>query len=118
MNLEQAADPSVWLEYSQVLLFQGNYDLGARTTALIATKFADTPSAPVYLLNAAAMFFAAGNFDQAGKHMFQSIQTGPPKFFSKSEMLFMLSRTFEQSGTLDDSRAEDGYFMVSPPPCD
>lgn len=112
LDLDQAADPSVWLEYSQVLLFQGNYDLGSRTTALIATKFADSPNAPIYLLNAAAMYFAAGSFDQAGKNLFQSIQQGPPKFFTKSEMLFMLSRTFEQSGTLDDSRAEDGYFMV------
>jgi hypothetical protein len=112
LHMDIASDPGVWLEYSQVLLFIGDFELGAKTTALIASKFADTPNSPIYLLNAAAMYCALGQFEQAGKFMFQSIQAGPPRFFNKSEMLFLLSRTFEQSGITDDSRAEDGYKMV------
>lgn len=112
LHVDLATDPGVWLEYSQILLFLGEFDLGTKTTALIASKFSNSSSAPIYLLNAAAMHSAEGQFELAGKFMFQSIQTGPPTFFSKSEMLFLLSRTFEQSGQTDDSRAEDGYLMV------
>ena len=112
LHVEIASDPEVWLEYSQILLFMGDFDLGTKTTALIASKFSNSPNAPIYLLNAAAMNCAQGQFELAGKFMFQSIQVGPPTFFSKSEMLFLLSRTFEQSGQMDDSRAEDGYLMV------
>lgn len=136
---ECAKDCSVWLEYSQTLLYLGDYDIGTKAVSKMVLLFKDDANLmPILLLNATAMNFAAGNFEHAWKFLFRLIQlqeadssntntatygatattnatspTSTSALFSKGELMFMLARIFERCGEGHLDRAREAYYMVS-----
>jgi hypothetical protein len=118
-DAECAKDCSIWLEYSQTLLYLGEYDIGMKVVSKMVAAFrGDFSLTAVLLLNATAINFAAGNFDHAWKFLFRLIQmqdsegAGNDALLSKSELMFILARIFELCGGSQMERAEEAYYMV------
>jgi hypothetical protein len=115
-NNEIANDPQVWFEYSKVLMHLGEADLGLKTITSMNRKFDNNEHQGIFHLTAGAMLSAMGKHEQAGQYFFEAIQIGVPKFFSKSDLMFILSRSFEQLGfetkATGTDPVEEGYQMV------
>ena len=113
---EISSDPQVWLEYSKILMHLGESDLGLKTITNMIRKFDSDDRQGIYHLTAGAMLSSLGKHEQAGQYFFEAIQIGTPKFFTKSDLMFILSRSFEQLGfetkTTGSDPVEDGYVMV------
>ena len=113
---ELSEDSELWLEYSKVLMHLGEADLGVKAMTTMMRKFQADGNASLYHLTAGAMLSSMGKYEQAGHYFFETIQLGLPKFFTKSDLMFILSRSFEQLGyeTKTDASepVEDGYLMV------
>lgn len=111
-----ADDSSTWLAYSKILMHLGEADLGVKTITTMMRKFQNDGETSLYHLTAGAMLSSMGKYEQAGHYFFETIQLGLPKFFNKSDLMFILSRSFEQLGyeTKTDANdpVEDGYVMV------
>ena len=111
-----SSDPAVWLEYSKVLMHLGESDLGLKTMATVIRRFDNHPNRSLFRLTAGAMLSAMGKYEEAGNYFFECIQLGPPKYFTKSDLNIILSRSIEQLGfetkTNTTDPVEDGYVMV------
>lgn len=111
-----ADDSSLWLQYSKVLMHLGEGELGVKTITGMLRRFPSGGNQSLYHLTAGAILSAMGKFEQAGHYFFESIQLGLPRFFTKSDLMFILSRSFEQLGyetkTEANEAVEDGYVMV------
>lgn len=115
-NPQIADDSSTWLAYSKLLMHLGEAELGVKTITTMLRKFHNDGNSSLYHLTAGAMLSSLGKYEQAGHYFFETIQLGLPKFFTKSDLMFILSRSFEQLGyeTKTDANdpVEDGYVMV------
>jgi hypothetical protein len=65
-----------------------------------------------YLFFAGGVFKALGMHDKANNYFFDASQVGPPRLFSKLEMMIIISRTIEEQTVDDDVEEEDAYKMV------
>lgn len=110
------ADSSVWLDYSKVLMHLGEPDQGLRTMTTMIRRFDGHSNMSLFHLTAGAMLSAMGKYEQAGHYFFECIQLGLPKHFTKSDLMFVLSRSFEQLGfetkSTSSDPVEEGYVMV------
>lgn len=116
-NPEISSSPLVWLEYSKVLMHLGEAELGLKTiTSMIRLFDSDEDNQGIFYLTAGAMLSSIGKHEQAGQYYFEAIQLGAPKFFTKSDLMFILSRSFEQLGfetkASGTDPVEEGYIMV------
>ena len=54
-----------------------------------------------------------GDYDKASTYFFEASQIGPPKFFTKLEMMIIISRTIEeQQAASEEEGEEEAYRMV------
>jgi tetratricopeptide (TPR) repeat protein len=114
---EISSDSQVWLEYSKVLMHLGDAESGLKTITAMMRQFdSHDEHQGVFYLTAGAMLSSMGKHEQAGQYYFEAIQIGAPRFFSKSDLMFILSRSFEQLGFETKSSGadpvEEGYIMV------
>lgn len=123
------------LEYCQALQCGGHMNQATDVIMTILTSLDDDPdpgqgpgSYPgpdraSHLFHAGGLFKAQGLHDKASNYFFEATQIGPPKFFSKLEMMMILSRNIEESGKLASSTgtgagtgteepSDDAYEMV------
>jgi hypothetical protein len=96
----------------------GDAELGFKTVTSMIRQFEDDEHQGIFYLTAGAMLSSMGKHEQAGQYYFEAIQIGAPKFFSKSDLMFILSRSFEQLGfetkASGSDPVEEGYVMVRP----
>jgi hypothetical protein len=95
----------------------GDAESGLKTITSMMRQFdAHDEHQGVFYLTAGAMLSSMGKHEQAGQYYFEAIQIGAPRFFSKSDLMFILSRSFEQLGFETKSSGadpvEEGYIMV------
>jgi hypothetical protein len=94
----------------------GENDLALQTINNIIKKFHDTSDISLYYITAGEMLSSIGKYEEAGKFFFETIQLGLPKFFTKSDLMFILSRSFEQLGfdvrMNNTDSTDEGYQMV------
>jgi hypothetical protein len=71
------------------------------------------------VLFAGGMLKAMGDFDKAGSYFFEAMNMGPPRLFSRLDMMFIVARTLEES-TADRRESTDqthrifSFFGVNP----
>jgi hypothetical protein len=78
----------------------------------ILQNFDGDPEFPNYLLQAGGILKAQGLHDQAANYFFDATQIGPPRFFSKLEMMFIISRNIEEGNKDKDEPSDDAFEMV------
>ena len=76
------------------------------------TRFESQDDFPKYVLFVGGMLKALGNFDKAGSYFFEAMNIGPPRLFTRLDMMFIVARTLEESTADSDEPVEDGYRMV------
>ena len=100
------------LSYCRVLQYLNKTDAAAGViTSLLSVADGDLEY-PSYLLYAGDIFKAQGNHEQAASYFFEATQLGPPRLFSKLEMMFIISRNIEESAKDKDEPCDDAYEMV------
>lgn len=96
----------------------GEVDSAFKTITSTMRRFDLSPvDLSLFQLTAGCMLSALGKYEQAGQYFFETLQTGLPKFFTKSDIMFILSRSFEQLGYNQaqsnlEHAVEEGYVMV------
>jgi hypothetical protein len=94
----------------------GESDQRLKTVNTMIRRFDGNQNMPLFHLTAGAMLSAMRDYEKAGNCFFECIQLGLPRYFSKSELMFVLSRSFEQLGfetkSTSSDHVEDGYIMV------
>eukprot|EP01038_Epipyxis_sp_PR26KG_P009292 gene9292-12520_t len=112
-------DPSVvnsgmHLDYCRVLMFLGDHEAAAIEILYIINTYENDPDIASFYFYAGAIYKALNQYDQASNYFFEATQMGPPKHFSKIEMMIIISRNLEKMGS--DANAEDSneeaYKMV------
>jgi tetratricopeptide (TPR) repeat protein len=73
--------------------------------------FEDHEDFPSFLMLAGSMLKAMRDFDKAGSYFFEAMNTGPPRFFTRLDMMFIVARTLEESSS-SGSSTDEGYIMV------
>jgi hypothetical protein len=104
--------PSLWLDYCNVLQNLGDHMAASKIILHMLRAFDNDPDYPNYLFFAGVIFKAMGQNDAANNYFFESAQIGPPRLFSKIEMMIIISRNLEEMGTESEESGEDAYKMV------
>jgi hypothetical protein len=106
-----AVPAATWLQYCRVLMYLGDTATASTAITTVVTVFENDLDVPSYLFIAGAIFKARGMSEQANSYFFEATQIGPPKHFSKMEMMLIISRVLEEMDTDSDGN-ENAYRMV------
>ena len=99
----------IWVEYCRVLQYLGDNQTASTVIKTIITTFESDVDLPIYMFFAGVIFKALGQREVANNYFFEATQIGPPKFFSKMDMMMIISRVIEES---DADGNEDAYRIV------
>lgn len=100
------------LEYARVLQFNGLYESASDVLLHVLQTLDYHEDYPTFLLYAASLMQVLHRHDSAAKYFFDALQVGPPKLFSKLDMMFLVSRNIEASSRDTDEITNDAYQMV------
>lgn len=109
---EDVIDLEAWLDFSRVLQYIGDLETASKIVNKLMSRFEKHTDFPSFLFYAGGLLKALGDFDRAGSYFFESMSIGPPKLFSRLDMMFIVARTLEESTQDSDDPVEDGYRMV------
>jgi hypothetical protein len=101
---------TTWLQYCRVLMYLGDAASASSVITTVVTTFENDTDIPIYLLFAGAIFKALGLSEQANNYFFEATQIGPPKLFSKMEMMLIISRVLEEMDA--DSDGNEGAYRI------
>ena len=65
-----------------------------------------------YLFFAGGIMKILGEHEKANEFFFEANELGPPRLFTKLEMMMIISRTIEEHHRNDDAEQDDAYRMV------
>lgn len=99
--------------YCRVLTLLGEMEAASKVALKILTSYDHDSEYPNYLFFTGGIFKAMGQHEKANNYFFEAAQIGPPKLFTKLEMMIIISRTIEEGTADDDVEEEDAYKMVS-----
>ena len=111
-SLSIVSDPIIMTQYSRVLQYSGEIEQANQICMKMLTRFESQDDFPKYVLFVGGMLKALGNFDKAGSYFFEAMNIGPPRLFTRLDMMFIVARTLEESTADSDEPVEDGYRMV------
>lgn len=78
----------------------------------MSLNFQGDPNSANYMFYIGALLKAEGHHDEAANFLFEATQSGPPRFFSKLDMMFIISRNIEEEGMKQGEPNEEAYEMV------
>lgn len=111
-SVENLLDATLWIEYSRVLTYFGDFQKAAVVMQQVISAFDDDPLLPSYLFVLGAILKSCDKNEEASNYFFEATMTGPPKHFSKLEMMFIISRNIEAESRANEGSNEDAYLMV------
>lgn len=111
-SLETYESSEDLLTYCKVLQHCGDMQTAAEIINIILTHFDTDVEYPNYLFYAGVINKAAGDIEKATNYFFEASQVGPPRYFSKLEMMVMISRILEESQGGLDENDDQAYEMV------
>jgi tetratricopeptide (TPR) repeat protein len=98
--------------YFKVLQHLGENDKAASFITSVLPSFDTHPSYPNLLFYAGVAYKALNRYEKANNYFFEASQLGPPRFFTKLEMMVIISRVIEENGGEEDGN-DEAYKMVS-----
>jgi tetratricopeptide (TPR) repeat protein len=99
------------ITYFKVLQHLGEKLEASNVIQRVLSKSESHPDYANFLFYAGVIFKSLDLYDNANTYFFESQQVGPPKFFSKLEMMVILSRIIEEKEG-EENGNEDSYRMV------
>jgi tetratricopeptide (TPR) repeat protein len=116
MSAGDRHDADALLSYCRVLQYMKLHELALGVINSLISFSDGDPEYPSYLLYAGDINKYLGNHDQAAGQFFEALKLGPPRLFSKLEMMFIISRNIEESAKEPSDEAYGmvcvGYFKV------
>lgn len=109
---KELRSPATLHAYRKVLTLLGEMEKAASVTQMIAEEFEHDSEYANYLFYAGGICKSLGLHEKANTYFFEASELGPPKFFSKLEMMMIISRTIEQESANEDSEEDGAYKMV------
>ena len=106
---ERFTDSLTWLDCVRVLLASGATEEALSMLQYMITTFEGDPETPNWLFYIGATLKAKGLHDEAANFLFEAASSGPPRFFSKLDMMFIISRNIEEEGTKKGEPNEEAY---------
>lgn len=106
------ADASMWVEYSRVLSYYGETEAAANILRQTIANFDDDPDLSSYLFCLGAALKACEQHEEASNYFFEAAMIGPPKYFNKLQMMFIISRNIEEESRNSETGSDDAYLMV------
>lgn len=98
--------------YCKILTLLGDMEAAAAVAQKILNDFEHDGEYANYLFYTGGVFKALGQHEKANTYFFEASEVGPPKFFTKLEMMMIISRTIEQENSNEDTEEEGAYKMV------
>jgi tetratricopeptide (TPR) repeat protein len=99
------------ITYFKVLQHLGEKVEAANVIQRVLTRSESHPDYANFLFYAGVIFKTLDQYEKANSYFFESQQVGPPKFFSKLEMMVIISRLIEELQG-EENADEDAYKMV------
>lgn len=106
-------NPYDYVEYFRCLLYYGEFRDAADLIRQILVKFELDPYFADYCFYAGVVFKALREYETANNYFFDAIQNGPPRYFTKIEMMTVISRNLEEMNAEIDEDTDNAYHMVS-----
>lgn len=106
-------NPYDYVEYFRCLLYCGEYREAATWIQQMLLKYEQDPYYADYCFYAGVAFKALREYETANNYFFDAIQNGSPRFFTKIEMMTVISRNLEEMNTEGDEETDNAYHMVS-----
>lgn len=98
--------------YCKVLALLGDMEAASAVALKILSSYDHDSEYPTYLFFTGGLFKALNQHEKANNYFFEASQVGPPKLFTKLEMMMIISRTIEESTADDDAEEDDAFKMV------
>ncbi len=98
--------------YCKVLALLGDMEAASAVALKILSSYDHDSDYPTYLFFTGGLFKALNQHEKANNFFFEASQVGPPKLFTKLEMMMIISRTIEESTADDDAEEDDAFKMV------
>ena len=111
-HIENTSKPDVLIEYCRVLQHSGDEERAAQISMEVIKAFEMNTEYANYIFYAGCLHKSLGVHDIAATYLFESIQQGPPRYFSKLEMMFLISRNIEENAKRRGDQCEDAYRIV------
>jgi tetratricopeptide (TPR) repeat protein len=108
----QLLTPAAQFAYCKVLSLLGDFEAASTVALRILATCDHDADYPNYLFYTGGIFKAMGDPEKANNYFFEASQVGPPKLFSKLEMMMIISRTIEEAAADDDTEEEGAFKMV------
>ncbi len=105
-------DPDDLLVYCKVLQHLGDTQTASNIMTILLTNHENHPDYANFLFYAGVIYKALGQYERANGYFFEAQQVGPPKFFTKLEMMVVISRLIEELQGEENSD-DNAYKMVS-----
>lgn len=102
-------------EYCKILSMLGDMEAASAAALRVLSEFEHDSEYGNYLFYTGGIFKALGQHERANSYFFDASEVGPPRLFSKLEMMMIISRTIEEEHANDDTEEEDAYKMVGSP---
>ena len=97
----------------RVLMFLGELHAAEEIIVNVLTNYETDPNISNHMFYAGVVYKALKNYEKANSYLFDSIQAGPPRYFSQIEIMTIISRNLEEAGEGDmEEENEDAYRMV------
>ena len=98
--------------YCKVLQHLGENEEAAKVISLVVANSEGHPDYPNFLFFTGVIYKALGQYEKANSFFFEAQQVGPPKFFTKLEMMVIISRLIEEMQG-EENADDDAYQMVT-----
>jgi tetratricopeptide (TPR) repeat protein len=108
-NYDNASDLII---YCKLLQHLGEMEEAAAVIEQVLVNNENDADYPNYLFFAGAIYKSLNQHEKANNYFFEASQSGPPKFFSKLEMMAIISRLIEEYQG-EENADDDAYRMVS-----
>jgi tetratricopeptide (TPR) repeat protein len=105
---------TVWLEYCKTLQIYGDIEKALSVCNYMLDNFKLDSDYPSFLFFAGGLYKALNKFEDACNYFLEAAVIGPPKYFSKLELIFVIARCLEESANYSDNDfSDEAYKLVS-----
>lgn len=103
-----------WIAHMRCLLYLGELQTALRVAQQLVQRFDNHARLPDFHFYAGVICKALHLHDKASDHFFEAMQIGPPRFFSSSEIITVISRNLEEMnvGVGGEEDVGEAYRMV------
>lgn len=111
-HIENIAKPEVLIEFCRVLQHFGDEERASKISMDVVKAFESSPDYANFIFYAGCLYKSVGLHDIAATYLFESIQCGLPRYFSKLDIMFLISRNIEENAKKTGENCLDAYRIV------